>query len=285
MEKEENILLKALKYFNLGVDFTEEELKQAYLKQKNIIPVDFNSKEVNYNKVNQVYQYYVALYKWSKIKFIEKIYLRDIKLDNILEEGKPKIVSLPENCVAFYNQNKIYQSIVNALLVNVKTNYDLYCYIDMENTKTVEEVDDCFKKFIELNQKDFEKFVSDIMTLVSEGQFYKSNDNNIELDVTKINSVKELLVEVKIIGSEILEKKAMIKAYTSSVKENFKVNIEDGIVVESQKEKNIEVQRKAMNYYAMMHKEKDFTKFLEIYQKAMEYIESQIPQELKKHIG
>ena len=50
-------------------------------------------------------------------------------------------------------------------------------------------------------------------------------------------------------------------------------------------EKNIEVQRKAMNYYAMMHKEKDFTKFLEIYQKAMEYIESQIPQELKKHIG
>ena len=132
-KKEENELLKALEYFNLGVDFTEEDLKKALENKNKFIEVDFRNRKVDETKLEMKRKYYFLLYKWSKVKFVEEVYFKDIKFSDSKHGGKMTINNVPDYCAEFYKNDYLYHSCMNSLLSNIKANYNIFCNIDFLN--------------------------------------------------------------------------------------------------------------------------------------------------------
>lgn len=264
MKQEKNILKEALKHFDLGIDFTEEQLTKAYYSQINVIPVDFTSREVDHKKLNKNYEYYVALYKWSKIKFIENNLLKDINLDNVLEEGKPKISNISKSCIEFYSENYIYHSIVNSLLVNIKANYDLFCNIDIENANTIEKVDAYLKNFIDTTKEDFNNFAARMLDAFKNKEASKISNlpKTLSVEINMANSVKDILTIVYEQLKKYIDKKEYLSSYIKLVNENFEKGSVEYVT--------------AMKDYAYMFKMGNSEEFFKLYKDSIEYIYTQI---------
>lgn len=250
---------EALEYFNLGVDFTEEELETAYINKISELAGKSKVPNVDNKKLEENHNHYILLYKWSKIKYIENTYLKDIIISNVNKEDKNKIINMPKDCVDFYCGEQSYQSKVNMLLANVKSSYDLFCKIDLEKANTIEEIDLYVEKLELEIKKDLAMFTENIIQSFRSGDKNRAYTVNIptsrELD--NINSIKEVIISVYERTKKITNKKEYIDYFVKLIKAYLKPGEEEYI--------------KTIAYYGKMLTEKDNDAFFKIYNEGIRY--------------
>lgn len=271
-KKEENELLKALEYFNLGVDFTEEDLKKALENKNKFIEVDFRNRKVDETKLEMKRKYYFLLYKWSKVKFVEEVYFKDIKFSDSKHGGKMTINNVPDYCAEFYKNDYLYHSCMNSLLNNIKANYNIFCNIDIENASNIEQVDSCLAKFENTIRNDYERFLDSMVSTFANKNLCNKKNLNIKFDIEKINSTKELLIGVYNLldGLVVINRNEYIKRYTELAKEYF--------------ERNSEEAKASMNYYAQLIKQSDEKDFLNLYNTAFDHLKKFVFEKYKRLI-
>jgi len=262
----------ALKYFNLRPNFTEEELNKAYYNQINVIPVNFKEKKVDSDMSEKIQIYYMILYKYAKIRYIEETYLKDVVLEDEQHQQINTVLNLPKSIAKFYKDNYFYHSEVDSLLNNIKLDFNILCYSDMDTTKTKEEVDDCLNKFKKSMSENYNKFLEGCLEVFASSKSCDISQLKVNYNIKEDSSVKELMIDVYNLLDKIIivDKKELRSEFCKLANELLEQGSEDYYV--------------AMKNYSLMLKEYDDAEFLKVYGDATKNLNKAILKEYYKEV-